>query len=206
MARYTGPKNRLARREGADLGLKTTGMSAHSSLLRRMKIPPGQHGQKGTRKISDYGKQLREKQKVKRIYGLLEKQFRNYFEKASRNPANTGEVFLTLLERRLDNVVYRLGMAPTRASARQFVSHGHIQVDGKRVNIPSFQTSEGMVVSPKQKLLETPLLKKLMEDKDLPLPDWLKRQGPVGKILRLPKREDILDDIAEQLIIEFYSR
>lgn len=206
MARYRGPRNRLARREGTDLGLKTAGSSAHNALLRRIKIPPGQHGQKGTRKQSDYGRQLREKQKVKRIYGLLEKQFRKYFDQASRNPANTGEVLLTLLERRLDNVVYRLGLAPTRAAARQFVSHGHIQVDGKRVNIPSFQVIEGMVVTPKQKFLETPILKKLLEEKDVNLPGWLKRQGPAGKISRLPKREDVVDDISEQLIIEFYSR
>jgi len=206
MARYRGPRNRLARREGVDLGLKTPGSSAHGSLLRRMKIPPGQHGQKGVRKLSDYGKQLREKQKVKRLYGLLEKQFRRYFEQASRNPANTGEVLLTLLERRLDNVVYRLGLAPTRSAARQFVSHGHIQVDGKRVNIPSFQVDSGMVITPKQKLLETPILKKLLEDKDMTLPGWLKRKGPVGKVLRIPKRDDIVDDINEQLIIEFYSR
>lgn len=206
MARYRGPRNRLARREGADLGLKTPGSSAHGSLLRRMKIPPGKHGQRGARKLSDYGKQLREKQKVKRSYGLLERQFRKYFQAASRNPANTGEVLLTLLERRLDNVIYRLGLAPTRSAARQFVGHGHIQVDGKRVNIPSFQVSSGMVITPKQKFLETPILKKLLEEKDMALPGWLKRHGPVGKILRLPKREDIVDDINEQLIIEFYSR
>lgn len=206
MARYRGPRNRLARREGADLGLKTPGTASHGSLLRRMKIPPGQHGQRGTRKLSDYGKQLREKQKVKRLYGLLERQFRKYFQAASRNPANTGEVFLTLLERRLDNVLYRLGLAPTRSAARQFVGHGHIQVDGKRVNIPSFQVDSGMVLTPKQKFLETPILKKLLEEKDMTLPGWLKRQGPVGKILRLPKRDDIVDDINEQLIIEFYSR
>lgn len=206
MARYRGPKNRLARREGADLGLKTAGSSAHVSLLRRIKIPPGQHGQKGSRKTSDYGKQLREKQKVKRIYGLLEKQFRKYFDQASRDKANTGETLLILLESRLDNTVYRLGMAPTRASARQFVNHGHILVDGERVNIPSFQINEGMVITPKQKLLETPLLKKLLAEKDMISPGWLKRQGPVGKVLRLPKRDDIVDDISEQLIIEFYSR
>lgn len=206
MARYKGPRNRLARREGADLGLKTAGSSSHSALLRRMKILPGQHGQKGTRKSSDYARQLREKQKVKRIYGLLEKQFTIYFEKASRDKANTGEVLLRFLEQRLDNVVYRLGLAPTRSAARQYVSHGHILVDGKKVNIPSFQVKEGMVVTPKQKILETPVLKKLLEEKDFTLPAWISRQGPVGKILRMPKREDIVDDINEQLIIEFYSR
>jgi small subunit ribosomal protein S4 len=146
MARYKGPKNRLARREGTDLGLKTPGLSAHTSLLRRLKIIPGQHGQKGGRKLSDFGKQLREKQKVKRIYGLLEKQFRKYFDKASREKANTGEALLSYLERRLDNVIYRLNLAPTRAASRQFVSHGHVFVDGKKVNIPSFQVQEGMVI------------------------------------------------------------
>lgn len=206
MARYRGPKNRLARREGADLGLKTPGLAAHSALLRRIKMPPGQHGQKGTRKTSDYGKQLREKQKVKRIYGLLEKQFQKYFGEASRDKANTGEALLILLERRLDNVVYRLNLAPTRSCARQFVSHGHIEVDGKKVNIPSFLVETGMVVTPKQKILDTPLVKKMLEEKELKLPGWLKRQGPVGKILRLPQRDDIVDDISEQLIIEFYSR
>lgn len=206
MGRYLGPKNRLARRQGIDLGLKTPGSSAHASLLRRIKIIPGQHGQKKTRKLSDYGKQLREKQKVKRIYGMLEKQFRKYFDQASREKGNTGEAFLVFLERRLDNVIYRFGLAPTRASARQYVSHGHILVDGKKVNIPSFQIAANMVIIPKAKLLETPVVKKLLEDKTPSLPAWLERKGPVGKIVRLPKREDILEDINEQLIIEFYSR
>ncbi len=206
MARYRGPKNRLARREKADLGLKTSGSLAHVALLKRLQIAPGQHGQKRARKTSDYGKQLREKQKVKRIYGILEKQFRNYFEKASKNKANTAEVLLSLLERRLDNVVFRLKLAPTRSSARQFVSHGHILIDGKKVNIPSFQVDDGMVVTPKQKLLDTPLMKKMLDEKDATFPAWLTRLGPVGKVLRLPKRDDIVDDISEQLIIEFYSR
>jgi small subunit ribosomal protein S4 len=158
------------------------------------------------RKFSDYGRQLRAKQKVKRIYGLLEKQFRKYFDKASRDKANTGEALLILIERRLDNVIYRLGLAPTRASARQFVSHGHVLVDGKKASIPSFQVNPGMVISVKPKFLETPLLKKLLENKDANLAGWLTKKGPVGKVVRLPIREDITDDIDEQLIIEFYSR
>jgi small subunit ribosomal protein S4 len=206
MARYRGPKNRLARREGLDLGLKTSGSSSHGALMRRLKIIPGQHGQKGGRRLSDYGKQLRAKQKVKRIYQLLEKQFRILFEKASRDKANTGEAMLSFLERRLDNVVYRLGLVPTRMSARQFITHGHIMVDGKKVNIPSFSVDVGMVITPKPKMLETPLVKKMLEDKNPNLAGWLVRKGPVGKIVRLPKREDITDDIEEQLIIEFYSR
>ena len=206
MARYTGPKNRLARREGIDLGLKTPGSAAHASLLRRIKIIPGQHGQHGRRKFSDYGLQLREKQKVKRMYGVLERQFKRYFDIARREPSNTGEVLLTLLERRLDNIIYRLNLAPTRSSARQYVNHGHILVDGKKVNIPSFLVSENMVITPKEKILATPVLKTLLKDKDLNLPKWLDRKGPVGKVIRLPKREDITEDINEQLIIEFYSR
>ncbi len=206
MARYIGPRNRLARREGTDLGLKTPGLAAHTSLLRRLKIIPGAHGQKGGRKLSDYGKQLREKQKVKRIYGLLEKQFRKYFEKAARNPANTGEVLLSLLERRLDNTIYRLGLAPTRAGARQYITHGHVLIDGKKVSIPSYLVKQDMVISVKQKLLETTVLKKLLEDKSPNIVAWLKRHGPAGKVLRLPQREDITDAINEQLIIEYYSR
>src|SRR3990167_5809965 len=126
MARYTGPKNRLARLEGIDLGLKTPGTKAHASLLRRLNVPPGQHGPRGSkRKVSDYGIQLREKQKVKRLYGLLERQFRNTFERAKKWKGNTGEKLLEFLERRLDSSVYRMGFAPTRTMARQLVSHGH---------------------------------------------------------------------------------
>lgn len=206
MARYTGPKNRLARREGTDLNLKTPGSKSHAQLLKRLKIVPGQHGQKGRRKISDYGSQLREKQKVKRMYGLLEKQFRKYFEIASRTPQNTGEALLTLLERRLDNVVYRLGLAPTRTAARQFVSHRHVMVDNKYISIPSFMTRPNTVISLRPKIMETPLLRKILEEKNPNVPVWLTRKGPVGKVEKIPLRADILEDINEQLIIEFYSR
>lgn len=206
MARYRGPRNRISRREGTDLGLQTPGTSSHSQLLKRLKIPPGQHGQKGRRKISDYGAQLREKQKVKRMYGMMEKQFRKFFSEASRVPLNTGEALISLLERRLDNVLYRLSLAPTRASARQFISHGHVMVDGKRVNIPSFLVKKDTVISPTTKMLEVPSVKKLMEEKEPHISAWLDRKGPVGKILRLPKRDDVTEDINEQLIIEFYSR
>src|SRR3989344_4862054 len=136
MARYTGPKDRLSRREGFDLFGK-------GARLTRLTVPPGIHGPKGTRNFSQYGRQLREKQKVKRLYGLLEKQFRRYVEKALKAKGNTGEVLLSNLERRLDNVIYRLGFAPTRPSARQLVSHGHVLIDGKKVNIPSYQLKVG---------------------------------------------------------------
>jgi len=131
MARYLGPKNRLARKEGIDLGLKTVGSHAHASLLKRLGQPPGQHGPKGKRKQSEYGTQLREKQKVKRMYGVLEKQFRRYYVMARKYRGNTGEELIKFLERRLDNTLFRLGIAPTRTSARQFVSHGHVMVNGK---------------------------------------------------------------------------
>lgn len=206
MARYRGPKNKLARREGTDLGLKTVGGSAHNQLLRRIKIIPGQHGVKGRRKTSDYGIQLRQKQKVKRMYGLLEKQFRKYFDIATREKGNTGAALLILLERRLDNVLYRLRLAPTRTAARQFVTHGHVLVDGKKVSIPSYLVKPGAVISIKAKFLEIPLMKKLLEEKELSIPAWLVRKGPVGKVEKFPQRSDVLEDIDEQLIIEFYSR
>ncbi|OGG00103.1 30S ribosomal protein S4 [Candidatus Gottesmanbacteria bacterium RBG_13_37_7] len=206
MARYTGPKNRLARREGIDLGLKTVGSRAHTSLLKRIKIRPGQHGQKLKRKHSDYSIQLREKQKLKRIYGILERQFKKYFDTATRDVGNTGEALLTILERRLDNVLFRLNLAPTRMCARQLISHGHILLDGKKVNIPSYLVKEGMMITIKPKSLSLPVIKKLVEDKNPSVPNWLARKGPFGNIVRLPKREDIQEDINEQLIIEFYSR
>lgn len=206
MARYTGPKNRLARREGMDLGLKTIGSHSHASLLKRLNIIPGQHGQKGRRKISSFGTQLREKQKVKRMYGLLERQFRKNFERARKWRGNTGEKLIEFLERRLDNVVYRMGFAPTRTMARQLVSHGHVFVDGKKVNIPSFLTEEGQVITLKSKSLDIPAVRRLIDDKSLKYPEWVERKGPAGKVARLPLRTDVSEDINEQLIVEYYSR
>lgn len=207
MARYRGPKNRLARREGVDLGLKTPGSGAHTQLLKRIKIIPGQHGQKRRRrKPSDYGIQLREKQKVKRIYGILERQFKKYFQIATKETRNTGEALLSILERRLDNIIYRLHLSPTRMSARQIINHGHVLIDGKKVDIPSFLVNQGMVLTLKQKMLVSPLVKKMLEEKQPAIVSWLSRKGPVGKVMRLPKRDDIPEDINEQLIIEYYSR
>jgi small subunit ribosomal protein S4 len=206
MARYTGPKNRQSRREGIDLGTKTIGSKAHASLLKRLNIAPGAHGQKGKRKTSDYGLQLREKQKVKRLYGMLEKQFRRFFLMAKKWKGNTGDKFLQFLERRLDNAVYRLALTPTRGLSRQLVSHGHIQVDGKKVNIPSFLVSQNQVITLSSKALDIPAVQKMLQEKTIKTPEWLERKGPVGKIIRLPERSDIQEDINEQLIIEFYSR
>ena len=206
MARYTGPKNKLARREGIDLGLKTVGSKAHASLLRRLTIRPGQHGAKGRRKISDYGVQLREKQKVRSLYGVFERQFRKYFEFARKVKGNTGEALLIQLERRLDNAVYRLGLAPTRTAARQLVSHRHVLINSKRLSIPSYQVEVDEVVSLSPKGMGIPAVKKLLEDKTPLLQGWLERKGPVGKIVRLPERSDVDADINEQLIVEYYSR
>lgn len=206
MGRYTGPKNRLARKEGIDLGLKTVGTKSHANLQKRLKVPPGQHGQKMRRKVSGYGIQLREKQKMKRMYGVMEKQFRRYFAMARKWRGNTGDMLVQFLERRLDNTVYRLGLAPTRTSARQFVSHGHIVVNGTRVNIPSYLVDVDSVITIKPKAATIPVIKKMLEDKSFTPPGWLERQGGAGKIARLPERDDVKEDINTQLVIEYYSR
>lgn len=197
--RYTGPKDRLSRREGFDLFGK-------GSRLTRLTVPPGQHGPKGLRKISDYGRQLREKQKAKRFYGVSEAQFKKYLSLASRTRGNTGEKLIELLERRLDNTVFRLGFAPTRASSRQLVSHGHILVDGKRVNIPSFGVSRGQTVALDTRAQAIPEVKKLLEISDSQVPAWLERKAAVGRVKNMPGKADVLEPISEHDIIEFYSR
>ncbi len=199
MARYKGPKDKLSRREGFDLFGK-------GAKLTRLNVPPGIHGPRGFHSKSEYGRQLREKQKVKRMYGLLEKQFKNYMKKALKSKGNTGEEFLSFLERRLDNVVYRLGFAPTRASARQLVSHKKVLVNGKIVNIPSFQVKVGDAVVVSTKAHNIPYIKRVLEDENKQIPSWLKRKGAAGQIVSLPKRDDIIEPISEQDIVEFYSR
>ncbi|KKU65010.1 MAG: 30S ribosomal protein S4 [Candidatus Amesbacteria bacterium GW2011_GWA1_47_16] len=199
MSRYIGPKNKLSRREGMDLFGK-------GNKLRRATVPPGQHGPKGSRRPSDYGVRLREKQKTRRIYGTIEKQFRGYFEKAKKVPGKTGEVLLQLLETRLDNVVYRLGFTPTRFMARQLVSHGHILVDGKKLDIPSYQVKVGQLIALSEKALSIPQVKLRLENPEILPPAWLSRQAHVGKVSTLPNREAIDTPINEQLIVEFYSR
>lgn len=202
MARYTGPKNKKARRLGVDLGLK----SNPKSIERRINTPPGQHGRKGTRKVSDYGVQLAEKQKAKIMYGILERQFRKYYTLASKTPLATGEVMLSLLERRLDNCIYRLGFVPTRSAARQLVSHGNVTVNGKKLNIPSYTVKIGDVLGLTPTATKIPYIKSLLEDKDKVSPAWLDKKATVGKVSRLPARSDITEAINEQLIVEFYSR
>ena len=199
MARYTGPKDRLSRREGFDLFGK-------GGKLTRLTVPPGVHGPKGTRrKPSQYQRQLREKQKVKRFYGVLEKQFRRYVGQALKSRGNTGEKLISLMERRLDNVVFRLGFAPTRPAARQLVSHRHILVNGKRLNIPSYQVKPGDTVGLGPKAIEIPAVKKGLQE-EVEIPGWLIKKAIVGKVKREPKADDITEPISTQDIVEFYSR
>lgn len=202
MARQNGPRNKLARRLGVDLGLKTN----PKLLERRLQTPPGQHGKKGRGKQSDYGLQLSEKQKVKAIYGVLERQFHKYYIRATRNPAATGEAMLAQLERRLDNVLYRLRLAPTRRSARQIVAHGNALVNGRKLSIPSYQVMVGDVITLSPTGLAIPAVKALQEVKDATVPAWLEKKAAVGKIVRQPNRDEITENINEQLIVEFYSR
>lgn len=201
MARYTGPKNKLARKIGEDLGLKTNALK----VAKRLTILPGQHGAKGRRKISDYGKQLKEKQKVKYIYGILEKQLRRQYSEASKNPTATGAALLSLLERRLDNVVYRLGWAPTRAAARQMVNHNHIQVNGKKMSIPSYQVNIDDVINVKAKSAKSPEFAERLKEAASSV-QWLESKGAAAKVAKLPVREDVTEVIDEQLIVEYYSR
>ncbi len=200
MARYTGPKRRLSRREGIALFAKDV-----KSIERKGAVAPGQHGAKMRRRISEYGIQLREKQKAKRFYGILERQFKNYVKKASKTKGATGLTMLELLETRLDNVVYRLGFSTSRNGARQYVSHGHVNVDGKKVTIPSFTVKVGSTIAISDKLRDNTQVKTSLEKVET-LPEWLDRKATVGKVLRIPKREEMEQAIDEQLIVEYYSR
>lgn len=201
MGRYTGPKRRLSRREGIVLFAKDT-----KALEKKGMVPPGQHGLgKRRRRISEYGIQLREKQKAKRFFGLLERQFRKYFDEASKIKGATGLALLEKLERRLDNVVYRLGFAKSRNFARQLVGHGHVRVDDKKVTIPSYQIGINQTIAISDKLRDNTQIKKALEESET-LPEWLERRATVGKVLRFPKREEMEQSINEQLIVEYYSR
>lgn len=200
MARYTGPKRRLSRREGVPLFAKDS-----EFIERKGATPPGQHGARGRRRLSEYGLQLREKQKAKRIYGVLEKQFNRYYREASRAGGSTGLTLLHALETRLDNAVYRLGFVSSRMAARQMVSHGHILVDSRKVNIPSYRLRPGQTVAILGKMLDNTQVKKSLEVSET-LPQWLQRRATVGKVLRLPNRDEMEQGISEQLIVEYYSR
>ncbi|MDI3328207.1 MAG: 30S ribosomal protein S4 [Alicyclobacillaceae bacterium] len=208
MARYTGPVCRLCRREGLKLYLKGERCYSDKCAIDRRAYAPGQHGQV-RRKPTEYGMQLREKQKARRIYGVLEKQFRRYYEEASRQQGITGEILLQLLEKRLDNVVYRLGYASSRAEARQLVRHGHFTVNGQRVDIPSYQTKPGDVIAVREKSLKSPKIKELVESAESKtVPAWLERDiaSASGRVLRVPTRDEIDTPVQEQMIVELYSR
>ena len=208
MARYTGPSCRLCRREGAKLFLKGTRCTTEKCAFARRSFPPGMHGKMRT-KISDYGLQLREKQKVKRIYGVLERQFRRYFHVAARRKGVTGEFLLQQLERRLDNVVLRAGFALSLPQARQIVRYGHVTVNGRRSSIPSCQVNINNVVEIKAKESVVKLVKDCLEiTKDRTVPTWLTvdRTHVKATMTRLPARDDVPFAVQEQLIVELYSK
>ncbi len=208
MARYTGPTCKLARREGTDLGLKSAARSLESKC--KLSQPPGVHGTARRSKQSDYALQLREKQKVRRMYGVLERQFRNYYKSAAKQKGATGENLLRLLEGRLDNIVYRMGYAVTRAQARQMVSHKGIEVNGKVVNIPSFQVRPDDIVCVREKAKQQLRVKEaitLSQELDL-VPHWMEVDADKmeGKLKALPDRGDLPPEINENLIVELYSK
>lgn len=206
MARYIGPKCKLSRREGTDLFLKSGVRPLESKC--KLEVPPGGNPARRPR-VSDYGLQLREKQKLRRMYGVLERQFRNYYKKAAQRKGSTGENLLQLLEGRLDNTVYRMGFASTRAEARQLVSHKGIEVNGSVVNIPSYQVDGGDVISIREKAKKQLRIKSSLEIAgQIGFPEWVEVDADkmVGTLKALPEREDILPDINENLVVELYSK
>jgi len=208
MARYRQSVCRLCRREAMKLFLKGDRCFTNKCAIERRNFPPGQHGKRRS-KILGYGIQLREKQKVKRFYGILEEQFRLTFQRAERMRGVTGENLLSLLERRLDNVVHRLGFAASRTQARQLVRHGHVRVNGRKVNVPSFVVTAGAIVSVKEKSRKNPLIVGAVETaKGRGIPAWLELHAAEfeGKVVALPKREDVALPVNEKLIVELYSK
>ncbi len=202
MARSRTPKGKLVRRFNQNI-FETKQLD---KVLARKPHPPGAHGKKLRRRLSDYGMQLKEKQKLKSIYGLLEKQFKRYYDTARKEKAATGTKLLQILESRLDNIVFRAGFASTRPSARQMVSHGNVLVDNKKLNIPSYLVKPGQIVSLSPKAQKNPQVIELLQKKDLHIPKYIKRKATIAKYDRLPEREEIDIIIQEQLIVEFYSR
>lgn len=201
MARYTGPKTKIARKFGEAI-------YGPDKVLAKKNYPPGQHGLNRRRKTSEYGQQLKEKQKAKYTYGVLERQFRNLFERAARTKGITGEVLLQLLESRLDNVVYRLGIAPSRPAARQLVLHRHVTVNGKVVNIPSFQVKPGDVVAVRERSKSLEVIADCLAGFNHAKYPWIEWDQTIlgGKFLHMPERADIPEEIREQLIVELYSK
>ena len=207
MARYIGESCRVCRREGEKLFLKGSRCYTDKCALARRAYAPGQHGQQKNN-LKEYGLQLREKQKAKRFYGILERQFRKYFEIAFKIQGVTGENLLTLLETRLDNVVYRMGLADSRAQARQFVRHNHITVNGKKVNIPSYLVKVGDIIALKEKSRSISVIKEIVESNSVKAPRWLEVDAAnfSCKVIALPEREDVDLQVQEHLIVELYSK
>ena len=210
MAKYTGPACRLCRREGTKLFLKGDRCFSDKCSVSRRAQAPGQHGVgTGRKRVKEYGLQLREKQKAKRYYGILEKQFKNYFVKADKKEGQTGENLLTMIERRLDNVVYRMGMADSRREARQLVRHGHFRVNGRKVDIPSYITKKGDVITLREQSRKSPKIKMLVENiSTRSVPAWISmvKENIQATITALPVRTDIDFPIEEHLIVELYSK
>lgn len=208
MARYTGPVCRICRRYGMKLFLKGERCFGPKCALERRRYPPGEHGQ-ARRKVSEFGLQLAEKQKLRAIYGVLERQFRRYYEEAERLPGRTGANLLSILERRLDNVVYRLGFASSRDQARQLVSHGFFELNGRKIDIPSALVREGDVIAVRERVRGSEYVTAMSERlSEKAVPAWLSldREHLRGQVVRLPTREDIETPVNEQLVVEYYSR
>ena len=208
MARYRGPVEKIERRLDADLGLKGERRLSGKSALEKRPFAPGQHGQRRA-KISEYGLQLREKQKAKFMYGVSEKQFRKYFHEAARREGNTGANLITLIEQRLDNVVFRMGFATTRANARQFTTHGHVLVDGKKVDIPSFLVKAGQKIEIKEKSKSNPQVVRALElTNQTGIVDWVNvdKEKVFGIFTRIPAREEVVIPVEERLIVDLYSK
>jgi len=208
MARYRGPVEKLERRLGVDLGLKGERRLAGKSALEKRPYPPGQHGQRRT-KLSEYGEQLQEKQKAKFMYGVSEKQFRGLFKEAKKQEGNTGAILIQLLEQRLDNVVYRMGFATTRRFARQLTNHGHILVDGKRVDIPSFRVKAGQKIEVREASKANPQIVRAMElTNQTGMVEWVdvEKEKLFGLFTRIPNRDEISIPVEERLIVELYSK
>lgn len=209
MARYTGPVCRLCRRDMTKLFLKGERCYTSKCAIERRAYPPGQHGPGRQKKLSQYGIQLREKQKLRRMYGVSEKQFRAYFRRAASLPGVSGENFLILLERRLDNVVFRLGFAASRSAARQLVAHGNIAVNGKKLDIPAYIVRAGEEISVIDRHVNNAFVQEALQKARIrQVPQWLELDGdkPLGKVAALPSREQIDTQVTEQLIVEFYSK
>ncbi len=205
--RYTGPKNRISRREGIDLGFKTLGSKNHERLLKKLNVPPGQHGTSRRRKQSDHGRQLREKQKLRMLFLVSESQLKKYFTEASFKKGNTAIYLGKFLEKRLDNLIYRAGLSPTRASARQLVAHRHLKVNDKAMSIPSYQVKKGDIISfSKESTAKIPYIEKMLANKDTFIPAWIERKASIFKLVEEPTNQEIEKQINLRLVIEHYSR